>query len=376
MASIGGIFNMSGGRISSDTLVKMSKASCRNMRGGRAAVMLGSCGMFWADGGFDSTLAERENIILLCDGEIYPDRGGERAGFFGESDARFCADIYEKYGALSFEHMGGEYAAAILERKKDELVLLRDPTGSRPLFYAEDKGSIGFASEIKSIIAFLDDASVDRKTFTSHVLSRCGQYTGDDLYRSISSVEGGSGISVSGNGTARFDFRGQYARSEGGENEGDAVGGDFVCPDEEGMRRMLWEILYAFDYPQFDCLMPTFLRDCEAAGRGDRCVADGALFFDLSYASERLDRLSAIAGYRPTCTVPHKYLPKERELRKMEDVLRSLLSHSDREKLGYIFETDIVGEINKIENTARRVRSLGMALQSILWYDGYRIRLI
>ena len=151
------------------------------------------------------------------------------------------------------------------------------------------------------------------------------------------------------------------------------IGGAWVCPDEEGMCKMLSEILYAFDLPQFDCLMPSFLRDAERAKESLCGVVDGALCFDLSYAAERRDRLSVITGYRPNCIPTGRYTVRESDLKGMEKLLRSILSRVDRAKLEYIFGIDIEPEIMKIENAARRIRALGMAIQTEKWYDGYRI---
>lgn len=372
MAAIGGIFNIDGGHCDSDILVRMSKAMSRRGRGGRSAVLLDSCGLFWGDGQTDSALSELGSVILLCDGQAVFENGGGSAKFFGESDARLWAGVFGRYGIEAPEHLYGEYAVAAYDRQKGELFLFRE--GGRPLYYAVCMGSVGFASEIKSIVAYLGEARVDRSIHLSHVLSRCGQYSGDDLYRHINDVGSGAGVVISRRGASTFDFlKGRSEKKSAQRLTKKPLGGELICPDEEGMRRMLCEILYAFDYPQFDHLMPTFLRDCEEAREDLRAVVDGALCFDLGYAAERRDRLSTMAGYRPLCVPPDTYILKERELKNMENILRSILSEVDKDKLEYIFETDIVEEIMKIENTARRVRCLGMVIQSEIWYEGYRI---
>ena len=374
MAAIGGIFNADGRRADSGALVRMSRAMSRRGLGGRSALILGGCALIWGDGQGDSALSEQSDVILLCDGEIYVG-GGARAEFFGESGARLCAEAFRKYGVDSHAHLRGEYAIAAFDRKKGELALLRDREGGRPLYYTCLRDGVAFASEIKGLIAFLGEAQVSRERVRLQVLSRYGEYGGEDIYTYINDVRAGSGVVISGRGTDRFGFGQRTAWEEyGGELKG-VIEGDLVCPDEEGLKRMLCEILYAFDYPQFDHLMPTFLRDCERARETEGYIADGALCLDLGYAAERRDRLSAMIGYRPRCVPPDRHRIKEKELKRMEQILRSILSGIDRAKLEYIFGAGITEEIFKIENIARRIRCLGMLIQSDMWYDGYRISL-
>ena len=374
MAAIGGVFNINGGICDGGALVRMSRAMSRRGRGSRAAVLLDRCGLFWGDGQSDSALCELGDLFVLCDGLILLEDEETGVDFFGESDSRMFAEAFGKYGLEVPEHIGGEYASAAYNRKKGELVLFGDREGLRPLYYSLCGSSVGFASEIKGLLAYLQEARVDRDILISHILSRYGQYSGEDIYRGINGVRLGSGLVISGQGISRFTYgQGRSRRCEETNIGEKRQLGNFVCPDEEGMKRMLCEILYAFDYPQFDCLMPTFLRDCSRAESDEGCVIDGALCYDIRYAAERRDRLSVMAGYRPRVVPPDRYAPRERELKNMEEVLHSLLSEADKEKLEYIFETDIVSEIMKIENMARRIRSLGMAIQSEIWYDGYRV---
>ena len=139
------------------------------------------------------------------------------------------------------------------------------------------------------------------------------------------------------------------------------------------MSRLLREVLYAFDYPQFDCLMPSFLRDARRAELEGGVVADGTLCTDIAYSLERRDRLSTLIGYRPRCAPPSKGVLRERELKKMEKVLKEIFLGLDRDKLRLIFGRDIEEEIGREGNTARRIRYIGMAIQTEAWLEGYGV---
>jgi len=48
----------------------------------------------------------------------------------------------------------GMFAIAILDLRKDKLILLRDRVGIKPLFYYHDGSKFLFASEIKAIMQY------------------------------------------------------------------------------------------------------------------------------------------------------------------------------------------------------------------------------
>ena len=52
-----------------------------------------------------------------------------------------------------FKDLNGQFAFAIWDNRKQELLLARDRVGIRPLFYHHDGGRLLFGSEIKAIFA-------------------------------------------------------------------------------------------------------------------------------------------------------------------------------------------------------------------------------
>lgn len=372
MAAIGGIFNTDGHGCDTEALARMSKALCR--RGGerREAAVFDGCGLFWAARGNEGAMARLSDLVILCDGDVYTEWEGEGAEFFGENSAELCAEVLGRYRGDMTEHLFGEYAVAAYDKTKKELLLFGDRQGRRPLYYSRVGNSIGFASEIKGVLAFLGSpVRAERARIYAHVLSREGQYRGVELYSDINEVGTGSVLCASEGKISSFKYNGEEPTSEAVVSR--LIGGDLACPDEEGMSRLLREVLYAFDYPQFDCLMPSFLRDAHRAELGGGVVADGTLCTDIAYSLERRDRLSTLLGYRPPCAPPRTGVVRERELKKMERVLKGIFLELDRDKLRLIFGRDIEEEIGREGNTARRIRYIGMAIQTEAWLDGYGV---
>ncbi len=92
--------------------------------------------------------------------------------FRTKSDTEVIVHAYEAWGDEAFARMSGQWAIALWDSEKEELVLSRDRLGIRPLYIAEHRGSIFFASEIKAIFAgapdltrAFDPAGID-ETFT------------------------------------------------------------------------------------------------------------------------------------------------------------------------------------------------------------------
>ena len=94
-------------------------------------------------------------VSIVFNGEIYNYRelkaahlGGEP--FHSNSDTEVVLKLYRKFGADFVRHLNGDFAMAIFDRHKGELLLIRDRMGVKPLYIYESDGLFGFASEIKA----------------------------------------------------------------------------------------------------------------------------------------------------------------------------------------------------------------------------------
>lgn len=68
-------------------------------------------------------------------------------------DTEVIVHAYEQWGARAWARFNGQFAFAIWDSPRGELVLVRDQFGIPPLFYARSRSGIVFASELKSIFA-------------------------------------------------------------------------------------------------------------------------------------------------------------------------------------------------------------------------------
>ena len=110
-------------------------------------------------GGHQPIHNEDETVWIVFNGEIYNFRelrkDLERRGhvFYTNTDTECVVHCYEEYGEDCFSHLRGMFGVAILDIAKNKLVLARDRIGKKPLFYLYEGGRLGFASELKSLLA-------------------------------------------------------------------------------------------------------------------------------------------------------------------------------------------------------------------------------
>jgi len=102
---------------------------------------------------------EDQTLWIVYNGEVfnYPELRSqlERQGhrFYTSSDTEVLLHLYEEEGPACLERLNGQFAFAIWNSHRQELLLARDRVGIRPLHYTVREGRLIFASEIKAIFA-------------------------------------------------------------------------------------------------------------------------------------------------------------------------------------------------------------------------------
>ncbi|WP_111682126.1 asparagine synthase (glutamine-hydrolyzing) [Winogradskyella tangerina] len=71
--------------------------------------------------------------------------------FFSTSDTETILKLYGKLGINAIEKLNGMFAFAIWDGVKEELILARDRSGKKPLYYTTMGGKFVFSSELKGI---------------------------------------------------------------------------------------------------------------------------------------------------------------------------------------------------------------------------------
>src|SRR5205085_6628681 len=98
-------------------------------------------------------------VALSYNGEVYNFRELRRElevrghRFTSSGDTEVVLRAYEEWGEGFVERLDGMFAIALWDGPKGRLLLARDRTGKKPLFYCLQDGRLTFASEIKALLA-------------------------------------------------------------------------------------------------------------------------------------------------------------------------------------------------------------------------------
>jgi asparagine synthase (glutamine-hydrolysing) len=103
------------------------------------------------------------NLWLVYNGEVYNFRELRRElealghEFITHGDTEVVLHAYEQWGIGCVERFNGMFAFALWDNRSGLLHLARDRYGVKPLYYLKHRNTLLFGSEIKAILAYLDE---------------------------------------------------------------------------------------------------------------------------------------------------------------------------------------------------------------------------
>ncbi|MGH9968601.1 MAG: asparagine synthase (glutamine-hydrolyzing) [Pyrinomonadaceae bacterium] len=140
--------------------------------------------------------AER-NIWIVFNGEIYNHaalrKGLEERGhkYASRTDTETILHLYEELGRDFVREIEGDFAIALWDATREQLLLTRDRIGVKPLYFSNQDGRLIFASEIKAIVAHpAVSAEIDEQALY-HYLSFLTTPAPQTLFRNIRKLPAG-----------------------------------------------------------------------------------------------------------------------------------------------------------------------------------------
>lgn len=121
-----------------------------------------------SEGGNQPMHSDNGNIVIVYNGEIYnykqlkkelEDKG---AVFKSSSDTEVIIKGYEYWGEQCFAKLRGMFAIALYDKRRQQLLLIRDQAGIKPLYYYCDNSRLYFASEMRAFKATGKDWEANR----------------------------------------------------------------------------------------------------------------------------------------------------------------------------------------------------------------------
>jgi asparagine synthase (glutamine-hydrolysing) len=100
-----------------------------------------------------------KHYAMVFNGEIYNFKDlklllqSRGVRFKTQSDAEVVLPLFNLYGPRAFEMLEGMFAISIYDGKKHQIILARDKSGEKPLYFATTESGIVFASEMKVLLS-------------------------------------------------------------------------------------------------------------------------------------------------------------------------------------------------------------------------------
>lgn len=126
---------------------------------------------------------ENETVCVVVNGEFYQHKRikeelikkGHR--FKTNTDAEILVHLYEEYGEKCVEHLIGEFAFLVYDKRKNILLAGRDRFGVKPLYFCKHEGEFFFSSEMKALKQLGIPFEFDKENL---LISSAMQYTPQD----------------------------------------------------------------------------------------------------------------------------------------------------------------------------------------------------
>ncbi|BCX50014.1 asparagine synthetase B [Haloferula helveola] len=143
-----------------------------------------------------------KRFVSTVNGEFYDFKKhrsllmAEGQRFSTKSDSEIAHGLYRKHGLDFLKHLRGEFAFVLYDREKDELLLIRDRWGIRPLFiHVQDGHTIHWGSEVKALLAHPEiPAELDEKAALHQLMQTIAP--GMSAFKNIESLSPGHVLRV------------------------------------------------------------------------------------------------------------------------------------------------------------------------------------
>ncbi len=134
---------------------------------------------------------------LVYNGEIfnYKDLQPEISNLKTKGDVEVLFKLFEKENINCLDKLNGFFAFAFFDSQKDELHIVRDRFGVKPLYYFIDNEKIAFASELKALLELIGPQELDHNAL--HAYFRLNYISGKQtIFKNVFRLMPGEFISV------------------------------------------------------------------------------------------------------------------------------------------------------------------------------------
>lgn len=142
-------------------------------------------------------LDEKKEKGIVFNGEIfnYKELQSQLDRLYTSGDVEVLFRLFEKENVSCLDKLNGFFAFAFYDSGKDELHVVRDRYGVKPLYYFIDENKVAFASELKALMHLCGEQELDHEALYAYF--RLNYMTGKQtIFRNVYRLLPGEYISV------------------------------------------------------------------------------------------------------------------------------------------------------------------------------------
>lgn len=164
------------------------------------------------EGGMQPLYNEDKSVVLICNGEIYnyielrKELVSKGHIFKTNCDVEVILHLYEDKGTEFLNELNGQFAIALFDFRKNQMICARDYAGIAPFFYTVVDGVFVFASEIKSILKYPGIKKEIDVTGLDQVLTFPGPISPKTLVKNVMSLENGHYLVVEFDNIKNYEY--------------------------------------------------------------------------------------------------------------------------------------------------------------------------
>lgn len=153
---------------------------------------------------------EDRTLFMVCDGHVFNDADlrpklrGKGHTYAHPHSVETLLHLYEEEGIDGFRNVDGQFAAALWDSRRKQLVLLRDFLGVRPLYYWNGPKGVAFSSEIKSLLRHSQVPCAVDETAVSQFLTFTSVPGPRTLFRDVQKVPPGTAAVCRADGSVQL----------------------------------------------------------------------------------------------------------------------------------------------------------------------------
>tara|TARA_R110001632_G_scaffold63953_2_gene152393 strand:+ start:3162 stop:5054 length:1893 start_codon:yes stop_codon:yes gene_type:complete len=119
-------------------------------------------------------ISKDERYVIIFNGEIYNhlelrESHLKDVDFSSTSDTETILYGLIKEGVSFINNLNGIFALSFYDLKTKNFIIARDHFGVKPLYYHLNDNEICFSSELKAILPYINNASIDKATIKNHI---------------------------------------------------------------------------------------------------------------------------------------------------------------------------------------------------------------